>query len=281
MTTLLDALRAADILSPLDEHFARCIGRIADESRPEVLRAAALLSRHVGNGHVCLDLTRLAEGSALAGDAGAALPPLPWPPRDAWRALLQSSPLVGGPTEVTPLVLDDAGRLYLRRYWAHQERLAAAIRARSVQADAGLDRAWLTSALDRLWPADSSSAREIDWQRMAGLMAVHRRFLVISGGPGTGKTFTVVKILALLIEAALQRGRRPLRITLVAPTGKAAARLAESIQQTKPTLPCTEVIRAAIPDHAATIHRCLGALDGSTTRSPRRQPAGHRCAARG
>lgn len=262
----LDTLQAAEILSPLDEHFARSIGRIADESRPEVLLAAALVSRHVGNGHVCLDLSRLTQGAVLVDGSGAALPSHAWPALDAWRAMLQSSPLVGGPTDVTPLVLDDAGRLYLRRYWTHQEKLSAAIRARSVQADAALSGTWLTSTLGRLWPGEATSAPEIDWQRMAGLMAVQRRFLVISGGPGTGKTFTVVKILALLIEDAVQRGRRPLRITLVAPTGKAAARLAESIRRTKPTLPCSEVVKAAIPDDAATIHRCLGSLDGSTTR---------------
>jgi len=266
MTTTLDALRASHILSPLDEHFARAIGRMAGEARPEVLLAAALVSRHVGNGHVCLDLTRLAEGAALVDDTGAPLPPHTWPALDAWRALLQSSPLVGGFGDVTPLVLDDAGRVYLRRYWTHQVHLAGAIQARALRVDVDLNRTWLMPALDRLWPADPSSARDLDWQRMAGLMAIQRRFLVISGGPGTGKTFTVVQILALLIEHALHTGQRPPRITLVAPTGKAAARLAESIRRTKPTLSCSEAVREAIPDDAATIHRCLGSLDGSTTR---------------
>jgi len=266
LTTTLDALRAAEILSPLDEHFARSVGRIAGEARSEVLLAAALVSRHVGNGHVCLDLTRLVEGAALVDDTGARLSLHAWPALDAWRAMLQSSPLIGGPGDVTPLVLDDAGRLYLRRYWTHQAQLAAAIQARTVRLDAALDRVWLTVTLDRLWPVDPSSAHDPDWQRMAGLLAVQRRFLVISGGPGTGKTFTVVKILALLIEDALHRGQRLPRITLVAPTGKAAARLAESIRRTKPTLPSAEAIKAAIPDDAATIHRCLGALDRSTTR---------------
>ena len=266
MTRALDALRASKILSPLDEHFARSVGRIAGETRAEVLLAAALVSRHVGNGHVCLDVRRLVEDAALVDDTGAPLPPHAWPALDAWRAMLQSSPLIGGPDDVTPLVLDGTGRLYLRRYWTLQAQLAAAIQARAVQADADLDRARLTASLDRLWPADPSSAHDLDWQRMAGLLALQRRFLVISGGPGTGKTFTVVKILALLIEDALHRGQRPPRITLVAPTGKAAARLAESIRRTKPTLPSAEAIKAAIPDDAATIHRCLGPLDRSTTR---------------
>jgi exodeoxyribonuclease V alpha subunit len=263
MIAALDALRATGALSPLDEHFARAMGRIAAESRPEVLLATALVSRHVSNGHVCLDLAQLAGGAALVDDAGRPVPPESFPRLDAWRAALQSSALVGGPTDATPLVLDDADRLYLRRYWTHQERLAAAIRVRSAQIDTVTEHAWLTQTLDRLFPTDSGA---LDWQRIAALMAVQRPFLVISGGPGTGKTFTVVKILALLIEAALQMGRRPPRITLVAPTGKAAARLAESIRRTKPTLPCAEAVAQAIPDDAATIHRCLGTIDGSATR---------------
>src|ERR1700687_5877763 len=116
MTTTLEALRAAAILSPLDEQFARSIGRIGGETRPEVMLAAALVSRHVGNGHVCLELARLAEGTPLVDEAGVVLRAQAWPTLDAWRAMLQSSPLIGGPGDVTPLVLDDAGRLYLRRY---------------------------------------------------------------------------------------------------------------------------------------------------------------------
>ena len=266
MTATLDALRAAGVLSALDEHFARAMGRIAGESRPEVLLAAALVSRQVSNGHVCLDLSQVAGGAALVDDSGTPLALQSWPPLDAWRATLRSSPLIGASADITPLVLDDADRLYLRRYSAHQERLAAVIQARSVEADTVVDRAWLGEALDRLFPVDSAVAGDLDWQRRAALMAVQRRFLVISGGPGTGKTFTVVKILALLIESALHTGQRPPRITLVAPTGKAAARLAESIRRTKPTLRCAGAITQAIPDEAATIHRCLGSIDGSAIR---------------
>ncbi len=178
--------------------------------------------------------------------------------------MLRSSPLVGAPADGTPLVLDDGGRLYLRRYWTHQARLAAAIQTRALATDTIADRPWLTATLNRLWPADGSGV--LDWQRLAAVMALQRRFLVISGGPGTGKTFTVVKILALLVEDALHRAQRPPRITLVAPTGKAAARLAESIRRAKPMLPCAELVVMAIPDDAATIHRCLGSLGGSTTR---------------
>jgi exodeoxyribonuclease V alpha subunit len=163
----------------------------------------------------------------------------------------------------TPLVLDDAGRLYLRRYWEHQERLAAAIRARASQVEHNIDGAWLRQGLDRLFPANGASP---DWQRLAALLAAQRRFCVISGGPGTGKTYTVVKILALLVEQALRLSGRALRVTLVAPTGKAAARLSESIQRAKNELNCSEEVRNAVPEEAATIHRCLGTVWGSSTR---------------
>lgn len=265
MTATVDSLRAAGLLSPLDEHFARAMGRIAGESRPEVLLAAALVSRSVSNGHVCLDLRRAAH-IAPVDEAGTPLASEAWPAFDLWRAAVRSSPLIGGATDVTPLVVDDVDRVYLRRYWEHQAQLAAAIQVRSIETDAAPDRVWLGAALDRLFPPRPHPAGELDWQRMAALMALRRRFLVISGGPGTGKTFTVVKILALLIEHALHTGKRPPRITLVAPTGKAAARLAESIRRTKPTLQCSETIAQAIPDEAATIHRCLGPIGGSDTR---------------
>ena len=106
MTTTLDALHGAGILSPLDVHFARAMGRIADESRQDVLLAAALLSRHVGNGHVCLDVARLAEGTVLIGDSGVPLSLQALPALDAWHALLQSSPLVGAPSDETMRLAD-------------------------------------------------------------------------------------------------------------------------------------------------------------------------------
>jgi len=311
MIPTIESLRHAEILSPLDAHFACAIGRIAGEPRPEVLLAAALVSRHVSNGHVCLDLAQVTERDGLVDEGGERLD-VTWPPLGQWLDALRSSPMVSSGTAPAPMVLDTAGRLYLRRYWAHQEGLAAAIRARAIQVDSAIDGAWLRRTLDRLFPRDSGvfdmpghrastgSARaersllskensahpepvegcgfdlstvpaaadkaEPDWQRVAALLAAQRRFCVISGGPGTGKTYTVVKILALLVEQ--QQARRPdtpLRVILVAPTGKAAARLAESIQRAKATLPCSAEVLRAIPEDAKTIHRCLGSKGGSST----------------
>ena len=265
MTVTIERLRSAGVLSPLDEHFARAMARLGGDAREEVMLAAALASRQVGNGNVCLDLTHLATESMLYDEAGELVAAQPWPPLDQWRDALRTSPLVGDGDTVTPLVLDDAGRLYLRRYWEHEVRLATALRERAGQVDAALDGAWLRVTLDRLFADAVRQATAPDWQRMAALLALQRRFCVISGGPGTGKTFTVVKILALLIEHALHRGTRLPRVTLVAPTGKAAARLAESIRVAKGALTCSAAVRDAIPEDAATIHRCLGSIGGSST----------------
>lgn len=262
MDATLESLRAAGVLSPLDEHFARAMGRIAGEERREVLLAAALTSRHVSSGHVCLDLARLVEDGGLVDEAGEPVEVV-WPHPAEWLEALRLSRLVRDDSAATPLVLDDAGRLYLRRYWEHQERLAAAIRARASQVEHNIDGAWLRQGLDRLFPATGASP---DWQRIAALLAAQRRFCVISGGPGTGKTYTVVKILALLVEQALRLSGRAPRVTLVAPTGKAAARLSESIRRAKNELDCSEEVRNAVPEEAATIHRCLGTVWGSSTR---------------
>jgi exodeoxyribonuclease V alpha subunit len=258
----LEPLRARGLLSPLDVHFARTLARLADERDAAVALGAALVSRQVGQGHVCLDLHRLGAGAVLIDDQGAPVPAEQWPPHGAWLAALRASALVGGPeadAPLRPLVLDGEGRLYLRRYWDYQRRLAAAIGARAAAPDAEVDAGVLARGLARLFPDGAATP---DWQRVAACAAVQRRFCVISGGPGTGKTFTVVKILALLVEQAFAAGRPPPRMTLLAPTGKAAARLGEAIQRAKGGLAVAATVRAAIPDEPATIHRGLGARRG-------------------
>lgn len=260
MSATLELLRERGVLSDLDWHFAHAVGRIGGDERPAVRLAAALASRAVGQGHVCLDVPRLLDGPALADDKGLPVE-CAWPALDEWRAMLDASPLVApaGSALVTPLVLDSAGRLYLRRYWEHQTRLAAAIRTRALAEDPPVDDRCLAQGLARLFEAHAGGP---DWQRIAAAIAVLRRFCVISGGPGTGKTHTVVRILALLVEQGLRITGRAPQCTLLAPTGKAAARLTESIRTGKAELNCAEAVMAAIPDAAATIHRGLGAVPG-------------------
>lgn len=267
---VLEALRAARELATIDEQLARGVVRMAGESRPEVLLAAALASRAVRNGHVCLDLARVAapEGGAAAlalADAAGVPLALPLPSLDDWLAALGTSRVVGGTSDVTPLVLDGE-RLYLRRYFRYETRLAEQLAQRIAHLDTTVDGKALRASLDRLFPRTGLASGELDLQRLAALVAVARRFCIISGGPGTGKTTTVVKILALLAEQALLAGRKKLHVTLVAPTGKAAARLREAILEQRAKLDVEERIRAIVPDETSTIHRALKPIAGTLSR---------------
>ena len=269
MTANVAQLRDRRALSPLDDHFARRLGALAGEERPDVLLAVALASRSVGEGHVCLDLRRWGEGAGMlagAGEEGWA-----WPEADAWIEQLETSAIIeplriastGAPRPNAPLVLDEAGRLYLRRYWDDQEALAGALRQR-MEGETPVDEAVLADGLDRLFPGDPEDAVP-DLQRRAAEAAVRARFFVISGGPGTGKTFTVVGLLALLIEQARAAGEPAPRIRMVAPTGKAAAHLQAAVLSSRDSLACAEAVRAELPTTASTIHRCLGSRGPSGT----------------
>lgn len=261
MSAALEALHAAGVLSDLDVALARSLGRLAGEARGAVLLAVALVSRAVRQGHVCLDLARQVEEGPPRDEGGAPVAGAALPALAEWAAALRSSRLAApaapaGP--LAPLVLDDAQRLYLRRYWLHQQTLADAIAARAAASVDGVDDRRLADGITRLFGAPGRRAAP-DRQRIAACAAVSRRFCVISGGPGTGKTYTVVRILALAIEQALAAGQAPPRIALMAPTGKAAARLQEAVRAGAATLPCAAEVVAAIPDAATTIHRALGA----------------------
>ena len=261
MRPTLAALHAAGVLSPLDVALARSLGRLAGEARGAVLLATALVSRAVRQGHVCLDLAHQVDEGPPRDDEGAPVAGAALPALAEWATALRSSPLATPADRAAPpapLVLDDAHRLYLRRYWLHQEALADAIAARAAVTVDGIDDRLLSEGLTRLFGA-AGGAADPDRQRIAACAAVTRRFCVISGGPGTGKTYTVVRILALAVEQALAAGQAPPRIALMAPTGKAAARLQESVRSGAASLACAAGVREAIPDAATTIHRALGA----------------------
>jgi len=260
MTDAIATLRAAKLLSAVDEQVARGLGRLAREDRADVLLAVAVASRAVRQGHVCLDLS--AAERFCTDEAGTLHAPLP--SASSWRELVASSRLVGAPgAEARPLVLD-GGRLYLRRYHAYETRLADHLRRRIESIDDSVNGPLLKAGLDRLF--DQPTGNEPNLQRLAALVAVMRRFCIISGGPGTGKTTTVTRILALLQEQALAAHGTGLDIMLVAPTGKAAARLRESIDRVRATLACDDRIKALIPSDATTIHRRLSPIAGSATR---------------
>ena len=287
MTPSLDILREAGRISDLDYHLARLVLRLGGEGldedeRADLAAAAALCSEQTRAGHVCLPLVRFAGTPVLeavaegdADDGMELIEPSPlegacWPRLGAWRAALEKSRAVGVGEPPTPLVLDGAGRLYLHRYWEHETKLGAALGDRLRAPDEPFDPAWLLGALDRLFPpepGDPPGGIGPDWRKLAALIVLQRRFAIVSGGPGTGKTTAVIKLLSLLIERAQAEGQT-LRIAMMAPTGKAAARLQEVVAREKARLPVSERVRDELPVEATTIHRRLGAYGRGYVHGP-------------
>ena len=254
-------------LRELDRSFAAFLAQQAPDADRLLILAAALVSHQLGRGHACLDLeAALADaGKALSlppeGESAALLAGVDLP---RWLAALNQPALVGDGPGTTPLVRVGT-RLYLRRYWQYEQSVREAI-AQRVAAPTAVAapqaRAALAGALDALFPRRPGDG--IDWQKIACALAARQRFGIITGGPGTGKTTTVVKLLAVLQHLALTASAaRPLRIRLAAPTGKAAARLNESIAGAVAKLPLqglpnAQALRAAIPTEVTTVHRLLG-----------------------
>jgi exodeoxyribonuclease V alpha subunit len=245
-----------DSFSELDRLFADWMVKLSDGSRGvnayHLWLGAALVSNGVGQGHVCTLLTDFA-GQPIPGQETGLFPEI-----DAWKATLKASPVVGAPFEFKPLILDAQHRLYLQRYWSYEWEFAQTILSRATTINPALDEKLLKDGLQRLFAHGNDE--EVDWQKVAALVAARSSLTVISGGPGTGKTFTVAKVLALILEQAKERR---CTVALAAPTGKAAARLKGVITSAKSSLDCAEHIKAAIPEEASTIHRLLSPIGGS------------------
>jgi len=237
----------------IDRHFAVALTDLARCREPLVLETLELLMSEARAGSICLELGRRSGQARTEAEA--------WPDPESWARALHSSGLVGDGSLPTPLVLDAQGRLYLRRAWQDEAALARELSARSVLPPLP-DPAALAARLERLFPPWSETG--IDWQRAAAALAFASPTAVIAGGPGTGKTTTVVRVLALLLEAAQAEGSALPRCLLLAPTGKAAARLAEATARARDAVPAAEEIRQALPTTAATLHRALGLYAGAT-----------------
>jgi len=278
----IDMLAEGGMLRRLGPVFARFVTSLAPDGSPAagtpLALACLLLSELEGRGHSCLQL------SALAGDPTGMLG---WGEEDwqslcaeavelpqglaAWHEFLQSCPQVlswpGGADKGQPLVLA-GGRLYLRRYWSDENTVADAVRARTGTGEAANDFPETSPALVREWldRLFTHATREggADWQKIACAVATRGGLAVITGGPGTGKTYTVARLLALLFAVKGEHAGQ-LRVALAAPTGKAAARLKQAIdsaledleQGLQADLPLREL--AERMGGARTLHSLLGA----------------------
>ncbi|WP_412105179.1 exodeoxyribonuclease V subunit alpha [Yersinia aleksiciae] len=258
---LLNQALGDHLLRPLDLQFSRMI---AGDNNPMLQLAAAILSAEAGAGHVCLPLSYL-QPDLLFGGRQSALSQALWqaagaPDESRWVQALNNSPAVSDGSQPTPLVLQN-NRLYLQRMWQYEGDVVRFIASDSmatwVNEPRDVNETLLRTTLDRLF---GLAGTEVDWQKVAAAVAATRRISVISGGPGTGKTTTVAKLLTALIQ--LSQGQR-LRIQLAAPTGKAAARLTESLGNAIRQLVLTDDERKLFPDQASTLHRLLGAQPNS------------------
>ncbi|OGS34053.1 MAG: exodeoxyribonuclease V subunit alpha [Elusimicrobia bacterium RIFOXYB2_FULL_49_7] len=229
-------LSASNGFSALDIRLGEWTARLAKTSRNKSLLVAtvALLSRAVREGHVCLYLNELAEA-----------PSDTFPPLESFKQALFDSGLAGSPETVRPLILDEANRLYFYRYFQYESALLNHLTS-FCQEETVLDERCY-DALDRLFGPDSRI--HPNPQRQAADTALSGRFCVVSGGPGTGKTWIAVRILWILTKIMDRK------VALAAPTGKAAARLEQSLRESLKTLP-PELDPTLLPK-ACTLHRLL------------------------
>lgn len=268
----LGAFNAARVVSAADLRVALRLGRLTGEHDDEVLLAVALAVRAVRSGSVCVRLDDLGS-LELPEDEEAArtdATDLPWPDRSAWADAVARSPLVAagvdGPADRPARWV--GGALYLDRYWRDELAVRHDVDARLASADLPVDADRLDAALSRLFPAADDTR-----QRLAAAHAATRRLTVLTGGPGTGKTTTVARLLAVLHDAALPSSSSAapasgagLRVALAAPTGKAAARLQEAVREVVAGFGDPADRERVGAPVATTLHRLLGYRPGSSTR---------------
>ena len=257
--SLLDALHKGGHLRTLDHALAQSLRRLDRDTPDAVLAAAARASLAVAKGHA---------GVRLGAADGLVEAEIAWPDADAWTRQLAASRWVDTPDDATavadphaPLVLE-GGLLYLRRYREYERALALGLQRIATQPvpEAGIEP--LAPLFARLFP----QATHDDRQARAAALAVRHALLLVTGGPGTGKTTTITRLLVLLAAQAQAANQAAPRVALAAPTGRAAERMAESVRQAVQALAAMGVdadLLAALPTSGTTLHRLLGTIPDS------------------
>ena len=260
---LLAVFNQAGVLNPADVHSAATVCRIGGEADESVRLALALTVRALRNGSVCIDLRTVHATAFDEAESAVDVAELPWPEPEEWLAVCKASPLVADGAALPggrPLRL--AGDLlYLERYWQQEELVRTQLQQRFAAPAPKIDQPRLSAALQRLFDHEGLAPDEADRQQLAAAVSALGRVSVLAGGPGTGKTTTVARLLALLRD---QPGPAP-RIALAAPTGKAAARLEEAVRAATAQLDLEDQRRLGELS-ASTLHRLLGWLPSNRSR---------------
>ena len=248
---LLARFNDAGVLDPMDVHAARAAARLHRETDERAILAAALAVRGTRFGHACVRLALQQE--VVVGDGAEAdfIESLPWPDPDDWHRAVAASSLTAGTPQDRPLVLVD-DRLYLERYFCYEDQLVRLVRDRLVPGPSGTGFDTDPLVIERLLPRMDGGG--INAQRIAADKALTGRLTLVVGGPGTGKTYLLGRMLAAI---AAGTGSFP-RVALCAPTGKAAARLGEEIADSAREACSTEARELLGLLEASTIHRLLG-----------------------
>ena len=261
---LLRTFNEAGALSAADVHVTLRLSRLGAETDDQVLLAAAFAVRAPRLAHVCTDLATIRDRVTVDTDLPVDVRALPWPDAQEWLEAVSASPVVAVGVDRPhdrPLRLVGT-RLYLDRYWREERQVAADLRARGDEVASEVDRTVLSAGLSRLFHGMAP-----DYQRFAAATTVLRRFSVVAGGPGTGKTTAVARVLALLHGQASAAGMPPPLVALAAPTGKAAARLEEAVHQEAAKLDVSGDVREwLLALSASTLHRLLGWQPGNRAR---------------
>ncbi|MEO6628332.1 MAG: AAA family ATPase, partial [Aquihabitans sp.] len=266
----------AGLFGPAEIQLAAAVAHLAPEVHPHVLLATAVAARAPRLGHVGIELA--AVNRRMLDRHQEDLVDVAWPDTASWAATLAASPVVASPGEASnepllPLVWDGT-RIYLQRYWEYERLVAQDLRTRgaSESVERLADPVSRAEILDRLFPPDPDG--ETNLQRVAAEAALTSRLSVIAGGPGTGKTRTVARLLAAAVIEARQEGR-VLEVALTAPTGKAAARMTEAVRgavgDMSHEIPA-DIAEVLLNQEAGTIHRLLGWRPGGRFRHDALEP---------
>lgn len=253
----LDLLLKEELIEPFDVEFARTISTLEGSIQKTLAISSSLVSRFRRDGHVCVDLKKIKKGNLFDLDMPHIQEMLP--DENEWKNNLLSTKTVVRPGDRGPLVLDEKLRLYLYRFWKYEQLVFNAIKYRTMEDMELPDLSIIKNLLNRHYPFSDKN----DWQKIASAIALKKRFCAISGGPGTGKTHLIFKIISLIKEISSYDSAS---IVLLAPTGKASARMKEAFQKVKNS---SDESASSMP-YTSTIHRFLIGL--RTKKKPKNLP---------